>query len=134
MSSKEFDINGTDYTITITEQVIGHVNNLKNLYNAAYEDPESFEDVSSEISSTITDIASTVEPEVEDSDLDGLIQEVIKAVDNKAAEIEKELSEKRHYTSTNRWIPTEDIKNGYVVGDKHTRLISDAAALDYIVF
>ena len=63
MSSKEFDINGTDYSITITEQVIGHVNNLKNLYNAAYEDPESFEDVSSEISSTITDIASTVEPE-----------------------------------------------------------------------
>ena len=49
-------------------------------------------------------------------------------------EIEKELSEKRHYTSTNRLIPTEDIKNGYVVGDKHTRLISDAAALDYIVF
>ena len=94
MSSKEFDINGTDYTVVITEQVIGHVNNLKNLYNAAYEDPESFEDVSSEISSTITDIASTVEPEVEDSDLDGLIQEIIKAVDNKAAEIEKELAAK----------------------------------------
>ena len=94
MSSKEFDVNGTDYTVTITEQVIGHVNNLKNLYNAAYEDPESFEDVSSEISSTITDIASTVEPEVEDSDLDGLIQEIIKAVDNKAAEIEKELAAK----------------------------------------
>ena len=54
MSAKEFDINGTDYSITITDQVIGQVNNLKNLYNAAYEDPESFEDVSSEISSTIT--------------------------------------------------------------------------------
>ena len=65
MSAKEFDVNGTDYTITITEQVIGNVNNLKNLYNAAYEDPESFEDVSAEISSTITDIASTVEPEVD---------------------------------------------------------------------
>ena len=48
--------------------------------------------------------------------------------------IERELAEKRHYTSTNRWIPTEDIKNGYVVGSKHTRLISDASALDYIVF
>ena len=94
MSAKEFDVNGTDYAITITEQVIGHVNNLKNLYNAAYEDPESFEDVSSEISSTITEIASTVEPEVEDSDLDGLIQEIIKVVDNKAAQIEKELSSK----------------------------------------
>ena len=94
MSAREFDVNGTDYSITITDQVVGHVNNLKNLYNAAYEDPESFEDVSAEISSTITDIASTVEPEVKDSDLDGLIQEIIKIVDNKAAEIEKELSAK----------------------------------------
>ena len=94
MSAKEFDVNGTDYSIMITEQVIGHVNSLKNLYNAAYEDPESFEDISSEISNTITDIASTVEPEVEDSDLDGLIQEIIKAVDNKAAQIEKELATK----------------------------------------
>ncbi len=48
--------------------------------------------------------------------------------------IERELAEKRHYTSTNRWIPATDIKNGYVVGSKHTRLISDASALDYIVF
>lgn len=48
--------------------------------------------------------------------------------------IERELAEKRHYTSTNRWIPTADIKNGYVLGTRHTRLISDASALDYIVF
>ena len=94
MSSKEFDVNGTDYRIVLTEQVISHVNNLKNLYNAAYEDPESFDDVSAEISSTINEIASVVEPSVEDSDLDGLIQEVIQAVDNKAAEIGKELEEK----------------------------------------
>ena len=102
MSAKEFDVNGTDYSITITDQVIGHVNNLKNLYNAAYEDPESFEDVSAEISSTITDIASTVEPVVEDSDLDGLIQEIIKIVDNKAAEIEKELSVKEKPTKKSK--------------------------------
>ena len=94
MSSKEFEVNGTDYRIVLTEQVIGHVNNLKNLYNAAYEDPESFEDVSAEISNTINEIASTVEPEADDSDLDGLIQEIIKAVENKAEEIEKELEEK----------------------------------------
>ena len=95
MSSKEFDVNGTDYKITRTDQIVGHVNNLKNLYNSTYEDPESFEDVSAEISNTINEIAATVEPEVEDSDLDGLIQEVIKAVDNKAEEIEKELEEKK---------------------------------------
>lgn len=48
--------------------------------------------------------------------------------------IEKELQEKRHYTSTNRWVPTKDIKNGYVVNSRHSSLISDAAALEYIVF
>jgi len=48
--------------------------------------------------------------------------------------IERELAEKRHYTSTNRWIPSNEIKNGYVVGSRHTSLISDALALDYIVF
>jgi archaellum component FlaC len=94
MSAKLVDVNGTEYRIIITEQVIGNVNNLKNLYNAAYEDPESFEDVSAEISNTINEIAGTVEPKAEDSDLDGLIQEIIQAVDNKAKEIENELEAK----------------------------------------
>jgi len=49
-------------------------------------------------------------------------------------DIERELAEKRHYTSTNRWIPVNFIKNGYVLRSYHTRLISDAHALDYIVF
>ena len=94
MSSKEFQVNGTDYKVVLTDQVIGQVNTLKELYNVGYEDPESFEDVSAEISSTINEIASNVEPAAEDSDLDGLIQEIIKVVDTKAAQIEKELGEK----------------------------------------
>ncbi len=48
--------------------------------------------------------------------------------------IERELAEKRHYTSTNRWVPVDYIKNGYVLKSYHIRLISDAHALDYIVF
>ena len=48
--------------------------------------------------------------------------------------IEKELIERSHYTSTNRWVPTESIKNGYVTNSRHTSLISDAVALDYIIF
>tara|TARA_B100000749_G_scaffold234763_1_gene192258 strand:+ start:201 stop:953 length:753 start_codon:yes stop_codon:yes gene_type:complete len=50
------------------------------------------------------------------------------------AEIESELIEKRHYTSTNRWVPTDSIKNGYIINTRHTSLISDAMALDYIIF
>jgi len=48
--------------------------------------------------------------------------------------IERELTEKRHYSSTNRWVPVDGIKNGYVLNSYHTRLITDAHALDYIVF
>ncbi len=48
--------------------------------------------------------------------------------------IEKELVKKRHYSSSNRWIPVNDIKNGYVVGSRHNSLTSDAVALDYITF
>ena len=94
MITKMIKVNGTEFRLTLTDQVISHVNNLKNLYNAAYEDPESFEEVSAEISSTINEIASAVEPVASDSDLDGLIQEIIKVVDSKAAEIEQELEGK----------------------------------------
>lgn len=94
MSSKEFEVNGTDYRVVLTDQVISQVNNLKELYNTAYEDPESFEDVSAEISNTINEIASNIEPPAEDSDLDGLIQEIIKAVNTKKEQMEKELDVK----------------------------------------
>ena len=92
MITKQIEVNGTEFRLTLTDQVINQVNNLKDLYSAAYEDPESFEQVSSEISTTIQEIATAVEPEVSDSDLDGLIQEIIKVVENKAAEVEQELS------------------------------------------
>ena len=49
-------------------------------------------------------------------------------------DVEKQLIKDRHYTSTNRWVPTKEIKNGYVINSRHTTLISDAAALDMIVF
>ena len=94
MITKMIKINGAEFRLTLTDQVISHVNNLKNLYNAAYEDPESFEEVSAEISSTINEIATAVEPEASDGDLDGLIQEIIKVVDSKAAEMEQELAGK----------------------------------------
>ncbi len=94
MSSKEIEVNGTSFRLTLTDQVANQVNNLKNLYATAYEDPESFEEVSAEISSTINEIAEAVEPSATDSDLDGLIQEIIKVVENKEAAIKNELQQK----------------------------------------
>ena len=105
MITKEIEVNGTSFRLTLTDQVINQVNNLKSLYAAAYEDPESFEQVSSEISTTINDIATAVDPPASDSDLDGLIQEIIKVVDNKAAEVEQELSE--HAKKEKKASPTQ---------------------------
>ncbi len=92
MITKQIEVNGTSFHLVLTDQIINQVNNLKNLYSTAYEDPESFEQVSSQISSTINEIATAAEPKVSDSDLDGLIQEIIKEVENKDAEIKKQLN------------------------------------------
>jgi|TARA_B100001750_G_scaffold183188_1_gene151916 conjugal transfer/entry exclusion protein len=94
MITKEIEINGTKFNLTLTDQVINQVDRLKSLYATAAEDPEIFEQVSSEISSTINDISSAVTPEVSDGNLDGLIQQVFKAVDDKKSEVEKQIKDK----------------------------------------
>ncbi len=94
MLTHEIQVNETKYSIIITAQIINQVNNLKSLYNAAYEDPESFEQVSAQISDAIQEITNSVKPTANDNHLDGLIQEIIKIVDNQAVQIEKQSKEK----------------------------------------
>ena len=94
MITKEININGEKFRLTLTEQIINQVNNLKSLYNTAYEDPESFEQVSAEISSIIQEISNAVEPKPGDSYLDNLIQQVIKTVDDKTEEADLQANDK----------------------------------------
>ncbi len=61
MITKEIEIDGIKFRLTLSDQVINQVNNLKSLYATAYEDPESFEQVSSEISNTINQIAENTQ-------------------------------------------------------------------------
>ena len=101
MITKDIKVNGTEFRVTLTDSIISQVNSLKSLYNQAYEDPEIFEQISSEISDTIQTISSASEPKAKDSDLDGLIQEIIKIVDSNTAAVEKASQEK---TQKNRKI------------------------------
>ena len=94
MITKEIIINGEEFRVTLTDQIIGQVNNLKVLYNTTYEDPESFEQVSAEISSIIQEISNAVDPKPDDGHLDNLIQQVIKIVDDKVAEKDMQLKDK----------------------------------------
>ena len=86
MITKEIDINGDEFRVTLTDQIIEQVNNLKSLYHTTFEDPESFEHVSAEISSIIQEISNSVDPKPDDGHLDNLIQQVIKIVDDKKEE------------------------------------------------
>ena len=101
MIIKEIDIGGEKFQLTLTEQIINQVNHLKSLYNTAYEDPESFEQVSAEISSTIQEISNAVKPKPDDTHLDNLIQQVIKTVNDKAEEIDKQ-SQSKPITKKNK--------------------------------
>ena len=94
MITKDIDVNGEKFRVMLTEQVINHVNNLKSLYDAAYEDPESFEQISAEISSAIQEISKSVEPKPGDMHLDNLIQQIIKTVNDKNEETNKQSQDK----------------------------------------
>jgi len=94
MITKEIQVSGITFRLTLTDPIISQVKNLKSLYNTAYEDPESFEQLSTEISSAIQEISTAIEPKADDIHLDSLIQEIIKTVDDKTAEIKKITNEK----------------------------------------
>ena len=94
MITKEIEIEGERFQLTLTDQIINQVGNLKSLYNAAYEDPESFEQVSAEISSAIQEISKSVEPKPSDAHLDNLIQQIIKTVNDKNEEASKQSQDK----------------------------------------
>ena len=94
MITKEIDIDGEKLFLTLTHQIINQVNNLKSLYSAAYEDPESFEQISAEISSAIQEISKAVEPNPDDGHLDNLIQQIIKTVNDKKEEADKQSMDK----------------------------------------
>ena len=105
MITKEIQVSGITFRLTLTDPIISQVKNLKALYNTAYEDPESFEQLSTEISSVIQEISTAIEPKADDTHLDGLIQEIIKTVDDKTAEIKKISNEKigkKTYKKTKR--------------------------------
>ena len=58
----------------------------------------------------------------------------IEEIELDVEELEKRIRKERLYSSSNRWIAQNEIKNGYIVATRHLDLLSDAIALDVIVF
>jgi hypothetical protein len=47
-------------------------------------------------------------------------------------EIEKRIKKERLFSSSNRWLASSDIKNGYIDASRHLDLLADAIALDIL--
>jgi hypothetical protein len=58
----------------------------------------------------------------------------IEEIELDVEELENRIRKERLYSSSNRWIAQNEIKNGYIVATRHLDLLSDAIALDVIVF
>jgi hypothetical protein len=47
-------------------------------------------------------------------------------------QVESRMKKERLFSSSNRWIASSEIKNGYIVASRHLDLLADAIALDII--
>jgi hypothetical protein len=48
--------------------------------------------------------------------------------------LESRIKKERLFSSSNRWVSPNEIKNGYIIATRHLDLLSDAIALDELMF
>ena len=60
--------------------------------------------------------------------------EQIEEVELDLEELESRIKKERLFSSSNRWVSPTEIKNNYIISSSHLDLLSDAIALDIILF
>jgi hypothetical protein len=82
--AKNITVNNREYAITLNDQTQLNAMKLRRLYQQSYSDMDSFDEVSSEISTTINSLLKrSVSPEVLEEDMDGTIQQILKMYEKK---------------------------------------------------
>jgi hypothetical protein len=81
---KNIIVNSREYAITLNDQTQLNAMKLRRLYQQSYSDMDSFDEVSTEISTTINSLLKrSVSPEVLEEDMDGTIQQILKMYEKK---------------------------------------------------
>ena len=79
MLKEKIKVNNRQYNVAVNEQTQMYAMRLKRLYQQSYSDVDSFDEVSSEISSTVSNLLKhAVSPEVREDDMDGVIEQLLK--------------------------------------------------------
>lgn len=85
MIKEKIKVNNRNYSVTINEQTQMYAMRLRRLYQESYSDMDSFDEVSSEISSTVNNLLKhAVSPEVREDDMDGVVQQLLKMYEKAA--------------------------------------------------
>jgi uncharacterized Rossmann fold enzyme len=84
MDEKKIKVNNREYSVSLNDQTQLNAMKLKRLYQQSYNDMDSFDEVSTEISSTINNLLKrSISPDVLEEDMDGAIQQILKMYEKK---------------------------------------------------
>lgn len=79
MIKEKIKVNSNFYQVTLNDQTQMYAFRLRRLYQQSYTDVDSFDEVSSEISTTVNNLLKHgVSPEVKEDDMDGVIQQLLR--------------------------------------------------------
>jgi len=93
MIEQNIKVNSRSYKVTVNERTQMYAARLRKLYQQTYTDVDSFDEVSSETSTTVTNLLNqAVFPDVKEEDMDGVIQQVLKILDKPVQKTEKRRS------------------------------------------
>jgi hypothetical protein len=85
MIKEKIKVNSRSYSVSLNEHTQMYAMKLRRLYQQSYSDMDSFDEVSSEISSTINNLLKhAVSPEVREDDMDGVINQLLKMYEKSA--------------------------------------------------
>ena len=84
MEEKKIKVNNREYSVSLNDETQLNAMKLKRLYQQSYNDMDSFDEVSTEISSTINNLLKrSISPDVLEEDMDGAIQQILKMYEKK---------------------------------------------------
>ncbi|TLX67610.1 MAG: hypothetical protein E6K94_01655 [Thaumarchaeota archaeon] len=82
MTNQEIKVNNNVYKVTINDQTRMYAMKLNRLYQQGFNDVDSFDEISSEISNTINNLLKNgLSPEVREDDMDGAVKQLLHMFD-----------------------------------------------------
>ncbi len=93
MIEENIKVNSRTYKVTVNERTQMYAARLRKLYQQTYTDMDSYDEVSSETSTTVNNLLNNaVFPDVREEDMDGVIQQILKIFDKLIQKTEKRKS------------------------------------------